>query len=140
MNDDFIYKALPNVQRRFAESLYAKISAQPLVVTPQKRFSRIRNLRWSQATMIILAVLLLVAWSQIHLWIRYVPIGDLWLVEFSLTQPANNMRTVESIPTPGQLATEIIDGQVVMLLPGFDYLSPSWIPERFSATNIPGPG
>lgn len=139
MNDDFIYKALPDVRKDFAESLYATISA-PSLAAQQKRTLRIGNLRWSQAAMIVLGLLLLVAWSQIRLWIRYVPIGDLWLVEFNLTQPVNNIRTVEPIPTPGQLATAIIDGQIVMLLPGFQYLSPDWIPDGFSATTIPGPG
>lgn len=140
MNDDFIYKALPKVRRDFAESLYARIFVPSSIVTRQNSSLRLRNLRWSQAAMVVLGLLLLIAWSQIRLWIRYVPIGDLWLIEFSLTGSANDIRTLEPMPTPGQLATAIIDGQVVMLLPGFDYLSPDWIPNGFSATNIPGPG
>jgi hypothetical protein len=93
--------------------------------------------------MIILALLLLVAWSQIRLWIRYVPIGDLWLVEFSLTQPASNIQTVETIPTPVQLPTAIInDGtqSIIVSVYRLVYLSPDWLPEGFSATQIPGPG
>lgn len=140
MNDDFIYRALPKVPKDFARSLYAKISANPPVINQPGIASRRRSLRWSQAAIIILGLLLLVAWSQIRLWIRYVPIGDLWLVEFSLTQPATGVQTGASVPTPGQLSTAIIDGQVVMLLPGFDYLSPDWVPNGFSATQIPGPG
>lgn len=92
----------------------------------------------------MLALLLLVAASQIRLWIRYVPIGDLWLVEFSLTQPATDIQTAEGIPVPGQLPTAIInDGTetlLVYILPGFSYLSPDWLPEGFSAGQIPGPG
>ena len=144
MNDDFIYKALPMVRKAFAESLYARISGQPPIVTPQKSSPRLRNLRWSQAVMIALALLLLVAWSQIRLWIRYVPIGDLWLVEFSLTQPANNVQTNEAIPSPGQLPTAIIndgtDSILVYIYPITVYLSPDWIPAGFSETEVPGPG
>lgn len=143
MNDDFIYKALPNVRKGFAESLYARISAQSPIITGHKRSPRLKNLRWSHAALIMLVLLLLVAWSQIRLWIRYVPIGDLWLVEFSITQPASDIQTTESIPTPGQLPTAIInDGtqSITVYMLRFDYLAPDWIPEGFSATTIPGPG
>jgi hypothetical protein len=144
MNDDFIYKALPKVRKDFAESLYTRISAQSPVVTRQKTSPRLRNLRWSQAAIVILALLLLIAWSQIRLWIRYVPIGDLWLIEFSLTQPANDIQTVETIPTPGHPPTAIIsDGTesiTVYILPGVDYVESDWLPEGFSATQIPGSG
>jgi hypothetical protein len=143
MNDDFIYEALPKVRKDFAESLYAKISTQAPIAKRQKWSPRLRNLRWSQVAMIVLIVLLLVAWSQIRLWIRYVPIGDLWLVEFSLTQPASDIQTVETIPTPGQLPTVIInDGTQSIIVSELRivYLSPDWIPEGFSATRIPGPG
>lgn len=141
MNDDFIYKALPSVQKDFAESLYARISTQP-VVTRQQWFPRIGRLRWSQAAMIAFALLLLVAWSQIRLWIRYVPIGNLWLVEFSLTQPVTDIQTVETIPTSGQPPTFGTDSDSTLAYeyPIFVYLSPDWIPEGFSATEIPGPG
>jgi hypothetical protein len=94
--------------------------------------------------MIAAALLLLVAWSQIRLWIRYVPIGDLWLVEFSLTQPATGIQTAEGIPTPGQLPTMIIDDGTesitVYIVPGVDYVTSDWLPEGFSATQVPGPG
>src|SRR5574339_1051722 len=108
MNDDFIYKALPEVRRDFAESLYARISVQPPSITQQRRVPGLRKLRWSQVAVLILVLLLLVAWSQIRLCIRYVPIGDLWLVEFSLTQPAGEAQATGIIPTPGQLPTAII--------------------------------
>jgi hypothetical protein len=140
MNDDFIYKALPKVNEEFAESLYARLSVQPPIATQQKSSPGLRNLRWSQVGIMILALLLLVAWSQIRLWIRYVPIGDFWLVEFSLTQPATDVQAVETVPTPAQLPTEIIDGEMVMLLPGYYSLAPDWIPDGFSPTQVPGPG
>lgn len=140
MNDDFIYRALPKVRREFAQSLYARISADAPTITRPKMAARIRDSRWLHFAIIILGVLLLVAWSQVRLWIRYVPIGDLWLVEFSLTQPATGVQTMEPIPTPGQLPTAIMDGRVVILVPGFGYVSPDWIPEGFSATKIPGSG
>ena len=143
MNDDFIYKALPEVRRDFAESLYTRLSAQSRIITPQKRSPRLGNLPWSQAAMIALVLLLLVAWSQIRLWIRYVPIGDLWLIEFSLTQPANDIQTSETIPTPGQLPTMIInDGtqSITVFTYKVVYMAPDWLPEGFSSTTIPGPG
>lgn len=144
MNDDFIYKALPEVRKEFAESLYTRISAQSPVATRQKSFLTLRKLRWSQAAMMILGLLLVVAASQIRLWIRYVPIGDLWLVEFSLTQPITDIQTAEAVPTPGRIPTEIIydgtESNLVYVLPMFPYLSPDWLPEGFSATEIPGPG
>jgi hypothetical protein len=94
--------------------------------------------------MIVLGLLLLVAWSQIRLWIRYIPIGDLWLIEFSLTQPATDVQMSEKLPTPGQLPTVIMndgtDSILVYTYPIIVYLSPDWIPEGFSATQIPGPG
>lgn len=143
MNDDFIYKALPKVRKDFAQSLYARISSQSPIITQARISPRIKSLRWSQAAMIVLGLLLLIAWSQIRLWIRYVPIGDLWLVEFSLTQPASDIQTLESVPTPGQLPTAIInDGtqSIMVFIVKFDYLAPDWIPTGFSATKIPGPG
>lgn len=140
MNDDFISRALPSVNKDFAESLYAKISsnAQP---KPQPRLNFMRRIpRRLQIALIILGVVVLVAWSQIRLWIRYVPVGDFWLVEFSLTQPGLDVQTVESIPTLSQPPTEIIDGETVMIVPGPDYVVPEWIPEGFSPTRVPGPG
>jgi hypothetical protein len=137
MNDDFIYEVLPEVRREFAQSLYAKISVDtnrrsqtgrnPIRVFPRKL----------QVALLILGVLLLVAWSQLRLWIRYVPIGNLWLVEFSLTQSAAAGQSTVNIPTPGQLPTEIIDGETVILLPGFQYLSPGWVPAGFSPIQVP---
>jgi hypothetical protein len=138
MNDDFIYKALPKVPKDFAQSLYARISANSRRSARSGMRPVARIPRRLQVAILVLGVFLLVAWSQVRLWIRYVPIGDLWIVEFShLTQPAAD---VQSIPTPRPFSTEIIDGNVVIILPGPDYLSPGWIPEEFSATQIPGPG
>jgi hypothetical protein len=140
MNDDFIYKALPEVRKHFAQSLYAKIS------TNTNRGFRTRiSPRWGfprkhQIAIVIFGMLVLVAWSQIKLLIRYVPIGDLWLVEFSVTEPGIEVQTVQPVPTPGRLPTAIIDGEIIMLLPQFEYLSPDWIPDGFSPTQIPGSG
>jgi hypothetical protein len=143
MDDEFIYKALPRVRKDFAEALYARIAAQSPIVTQQKSFAKLRNLRWSQVAIIILGLLLLIAWSQVRLWIRYVPIGDLWLVEFSLSQPASDIHKPGTIPASDPRPTALIhDGTASIIdpLPIFVYLSPDWIPEGFSATEIPGPG
>jgi hypothetical protein len=140
MNDDFIYRALPKVRKEFAESLYLRISVNTHPISAQGIHSKKYIPRKLQFALILLGVLVLVAWSQIRLWMRYVPVGDLWLVEFSLSQPAADIQTIEPIPTPRQLSTEMIGGEAVMLLPPFDYLSPDWIPDGFSAAEIPGPG
>jgi hypothetical protein len=140
MNDDFIYKALPKVNQDFAESLYARISVSR-GSSSQQRMNLLKRIPSRlQIALIILSVLILVAWSQMRLWIRYVPIGDLWLVEFSDLQPGIEVQTVQPIPTPGQPPTAIIDGEIIMLLPSFEYSSPDWIPDGFSPTRIPGPG
>lgn len=140
MNDDFIYKALPKVNQDFAESLYARISVSRQS-SAQPRMSFLKRFhRRLQVALIILGVLILVAWSQMRLWIRYVPIGDFWLIEFSLTQPGFDAQTVESIPTVGHPPTEIIAGEIIMILPGPDYMVTDWIPEGFSPTQVPGPG
>ena len=136
MNDDFIYQALPKVPKDFAQSLYVKISVN---THPQSRIhSRIRNPGWVQVAIIVLGLLLLVAWSQIRLWVRYVPIGDLWLVELSHpTQSTTGQQPlVGPIPTPQQHPTLIIDGEVYYLWT-VGYLSPDWIPDEFSAIKIP---
>lgn len=146
MNDDFIYRALPKVRKNFAQSLYAKISvdrhrSSRAGRNPLRRIPR----RW-QAAIFILGVLLLVAWSQIRLWIRYVPIGNLWLIEFSsLTQQTPNDQVVKPfVPGPQQLPTAIIEinGTEVILWNTYMFtnLAPDWIPEGFSETNIPGAG
>lgn len=96
--------------------------------------------------MFILAVLVLVAWSQISFWIRYVPIGDLWLIEFSnSTQQIPNDQLMPSVvPTSPQLPTAIIEingtKEVIVQMWYHADLSPDWIPDGFSATRIPGPG
>jgi len=140
MNDDFIYKALPKVRRDFAQSLYTKISMDTnhhskAQIHPMQRISR-----RLQVALILLGVLILVAWSQIRLWIRYVPIGDFWLVEFSNPQPGIEVQTAQPIPTPGSLPTMIVDGEILMLLPRYDYLPPAWIPDGFSPTQLPDSG
>lgn len=136
MKDDFIYRALPEVRKEFAQSLYARIRGRPSRSGMRLMIKSHRILQFA----IILGVLLLVAWSQVRFWIRYVTIGDLWLVEFRSTQPTTGIQTVDPVPTPGQLPTAIIDGEVVIILSGIDYLSPGWIPDGFSATTVPGPG
>ncbi|MCI0608854.1 MAG: DUF4367 domain-containing protein [Anaerolineae bacterium] len=136
MNDDFIYAALPKVPKDFAQSLYVKISVD---THPQSRIhSRLRNPRWVQVAIIILGVLLLVAWSQVRLWVRYVPIGDLWLVELSRqTQivPGDQFAT-PFIPTPRQLPTVVRDGKVYEFWK-LEMLSPDWIPDGFFKMEIP---
>jgi hypothetical protein len=133
MNDDFIYRALPKVRKNFAQSLYAKISvdghrSSRAGRNPLRRIPR----RW-QAAIFILGVLLLVAWSQIRLWIRYVPIGNLWLIEFSsLTQQVPSEQIIPPvIPTSEDISIYTFDPP---------YPVPDWIPDGFSATTIPGPG
>lgn len=140
MNDDFIYEALPEVRKDFSQSLYAKISTESGRDSRPWIYAMRRIPRRLQVTLIILGLLVLVAWSQMHLWIRYVPIGSFWLIEFSLSDPAPDIQTVQPIPTLNQLPTEIIDDQIIMLLPAFHYLAPEWIPAGFSPTQVPGPG
>jgi hypothetical protein len=130
MNDDFISKALPKVNKDFAESLYARISAQTPGNARQSVSSTRRIPRKLQIALIILGVLALVAWSQMRLWILYVPIGDLWLIEFSLTQPGLDVHTVEPVQP----------GPPSYFGPDEGYLVPDWIPEGFSPSQIPGPG
>lgn len=135
MNDDFIYESLPKVSKDFAQSLYTKISVDR---RPQSRIhSRIRNSRQIQIALIILGLLLLVAWSQVRLWVRYVPIGDLWLVELShpTQSTANQQLVVVPVPTPQQYPTLVIDGEVHHLWT-VGYLSPDWVPDGFGAIKI----
>jgi hypothetical protein len=130
MNDDFIYRALPKVRKDFAATLYKEISATPRGGFRPATYSTRRIPYRLQVVMIALGVLILVAWSQIELWIRYVPIGDLWLIEFSLTQPGLDVQTFEPIPP----------GPPSYFGPDEGYLVPGWIPEGFSPTQVPGPG
>jgi len=140
MNDDFVYRALPKVPKDFAQSLYARISADNTLALPQpRRFPGIRSLRRWQVALIILGLILVVAWAQVVVFrIRYVPIGDLWLVEIARTTqnaPGANQATV-FVPTPRQLPTVIIDG-IVREAWYYDFLSPTWIPEGFSKVEVP---
>lgn len=134
MNDEFIYRALPEVRKGFAQSLYRKISASTPTIPHRGNYSKT-----VQIAVILLGVLILVAWSQVHLWIRYVPIGDLWLIEFNPTQPRTGLQSMEPIPTPARLYTANLDGRVVMGW-RFAYLSPDWIPDGFSAARVTGTG
>jgi hypothetical protein len=140
MNDDFIYKALPKVNQDFAESLYARISANRQSSSQQRMEFLKRIPRRLQVALILLGVLILVAWSQMRLWIRYIPIGDFWVVEFSHPQPGIEVLTLQAIPTPGSFPTAIIDDEIIMLSPAFENVSPEWIPGGFSPTTLPGPG
>ena len=136
MNDDFIYAALPKVPKDFAHSLYAKISID--TYSQSKMYSRIRNSRRVQVVIIILGLLLLVAWSQVRLWVRYVPIGDLWLVELSRqTQiaPGNQFAT-PFVPTP-MPTPEIWDGTIRPEDLNFVIYFPTWFPYGFSAIEFP---
>jgi hypothetical protein len=146
MNDDFIYKALPKVRRDFAQSLYTKISVDTnhhlkAQIHPVQRISR-----RLQVALILLGVLILVAWSQIRFWIRYVPIGDLWLIEFSSStqQVRSDAIATPFVPQPYQLPTAIIEinGTEVVLQNTYMFtnMAPDWIPDGFSAINPPGPG
>src|SRR5215211_3096956 len=82
-NDDFIYRALPEVPKEFAESLYANLSRDMPSRSRRGVYPWLKGHRRSQVALIALGVLLLIAWSQLRLLIRYVPVGDLWLVELN---------------------------------------------------------
>src|SRR5215211_6756643 len=99
MNDDFIYRALPKVPKEFAQSLYSKLSTTPGKSSQRRIFPWLGSLRWSQAAIIILSVLLLVAWSQLRLWISYVPVVDIWVVEFAKTTQ-DSQPAIPFVPTP----------------------------------------
>lgn len=138
MKDDFIYKALPNVPKRFAESLYKKIATNASTRNESKKSSKPRMLQWSYIFVLILGMAFLVAWSQIRLRIRYVPIGDLWLVEYAKeTQnaPDESFPNV-FVPTPKPPPTVIVDGMVYEFWP-LKTLSPDWIPDGFDEIGIP---
>ena len=138
MNDDFIYRALPKVSKEFAQSLYARISAMPTSLRATQ--NQMKGLKWGHVAAIILGLLLLVAWSQLRVWVRYVPIGNLWLVELAQrTQPVLGEQPATifvptSMPTP-----EIWDGTSLPIpdVPKFELYFPAWIPERFARTEIP---
>ena len=133
MNDDFIHRALPKVRKHFAQSLYARISTATHR-HPQAQIHLMQRIpRRLQVALILLGVLILVAWSQIQLWIRYVPIGDLWLIEFSSsTQQVPSEQSIPPvIPTSEDISIYTFDPP---------YPVPDWIPDGFSATTIPGPG
>lgn len=146
MNDDFIYKALPKVRKDFANSLYTRISKDTHRSSRPGIYSMRRIPRRLQVAVIVLGVIGLVAWSQIRFWVRYVPIGDLWLIEFSSsTQEIPNDRLLPSVlPTSHPLPTAIIEingtKEVIQLWYHDAYRSPEWIPDGFSATTVPGPG
>lgn len=134
MNDDFIYRTLPEVPKVFAQSLYAKISVDR--PARSRIHSRIRNSRQIQISIIILGLILLVAWSQVRLWIRYVPIGDLWLVELShpTQSTTGEQPSLGVIPTPGP-TVDIANPE--LHITRLKFLSPAWIPEGFSILDLP---
>ena len=146
MNDDFIYKALPKVRKDFAHSLYSRISTEPSRRSRKGIHALRRNPRRLQAALILFGLLVLVAWSQVRLLIRYVQIGDLWLIEFSRTteQVASNPLVTPFVPNPLQHPTAIIEIEGTKVILWYTYmftdLSPEWIPNGFAATSIPGPG
>jgi hypothetical protein len=131
MKDDFIYKALPKVRKDFARSLYTKISTAPRYGFQSRMYSLRKIPTRSQVAMIVLGVLVLVAWSQVRLWIRYVPIGDLWLIEFS--------PSTEQVPRD-RLMPPIVPTSPPRWRGFYVNLSPDWIPDGFSATRIPDSG
>jgi hypothetical protein len=135
MNDDFIYEALPKIRKDFAELLYSRISANKVDKSWLGMYPKARRRRWLQMSMIVLGLLLLVAWSQVAVWnrYRYVPIGDLWLVEMSHPTKASTGQqpTLGLIPTPVQAPKVIVEGTVYYLVKDVKYLSPNWIPTGF---------
>jgi hypothetical protein len=134
MNDDFIYRALPEVPRAFAESLYTNICSDVPSHSKRRAYVRLTGLRRSQVTLIALAVLLMVAWSQLRLLIRYVPVGDLWLVEFAKTTQ-ENQPAIPFVPTP--LPTYDWNSTLAPDELTFIVYFPSWIPEGFQAIEHP---
>jgi hypothetical protein len=142
MNDDFIDRALPEVRKEFAESLYAKISTSTPSLPPRGMHARLKRLRRSQVALIALGVLLLIAWSQLQFRIRYVPIGDLWLVEFGRStqlapgdQPAIPF-VPSPLPTPRfydptQMSTAEFEEFMQQVVSEYEIYIPSWIPEGF---------
>jgi|GEM_PF-5530934 hypothetical protein len=127
MNDNFIYKSLPKVRKEFEQSLYRKISIDTLNL--QKKYSNPKKIRWHQVAFIVVGLLTLLAWSQIQFIVRYVPIGDLWLVEFNKVTSSEPAPTV-FIPTP--LATQRAwDGKTMPEIRIMNIYFPSWIPSDF---------
>jgi hypothetical protein len=131
MNDDFIYKALPKIPASFAESLYARISTSPHSQSSTVR----RRLRLWQVASMILSLVLVIAWIQVVVRFRYVPIGDLWLVELSHPTQSTSIDQLPLgfIPTPGP-TVDIADNLRVTRL---KFLAPAWIPAGFVATELP---
>ena len=142
MNDDFIYRALPEVSKEFAESLYANISSDVPSRSQGRIYPRLAGLRWSQVALIALTVLLLIAWSQLKLWIRYVPVGNLWLVEKnrSTQLTPGDRHAIPFVPTPlptpqfydpAQMSTAEFEEFMQQVVSEYVIYVPSWIPEGF---------
>jgi hypothetical protein len=133
MNDDFIGKSLPKLRKEFAESLYAKISKDTSNVSKAVMYQKLRRRRWLQATAIVLGVLILIAWSQLKFLVRYVPIGNLWLVEYNQTTQysSDNLAAVPFVPTP--LPPQIFDMTSMPSPEPGDLIIyyPSWVPEGY---------
>jgi hypothetical protein len=133
MNDHFVYRVLPEVPADFARSLYARIAQEPPAPARPRQFLWFSSLPQKQLGAIALGLVLVVAWTQVLLRIRYVAIGDLLLVEIGrLTESAPAGLPAPLVPTPGQLPS--IDGRWVWR---FGYVSPSWVPEGFSPAEPP---
>lgn len=141
MKDDFIYKALPKVRKDFAHSLYARISTRT-AETPQKRriFPRFTGFRRAHIAILGLGIFLLVAWSQIRFLVRYVPVGELWIVEYNRTteNAPDKPFATPVVPTPWpthrpfnptEMSQEEMQEFVGIGVPL--NLSPTWTPEGF---------
>ena len=140
MRDDFIYDILPEVREAFARSLYERISAPRSPTLPFRSYRRlipISRARLATVLALLAGIVVLVAWSQAVLGIRYVSIGELLLVEISkLGGLAQAGHPPPAIPTPGQLPTGV-GWATGMEEWEFSFLSPEWIPGGFSPVPLP---
>lgn len=131
MNDDFIYKSLPKIRKEFTESLFAKISKGTSNVSQPDMYQKLRRRRWLQAAAIVLGVFILVAGSQLRFLVRYVPVGNLWLVEYNqATQDSSdNLAAVPFVPTP--LPTYDWNRTRTPEELSYSLYIPTWIPDGF---------
>jgi len=133
MNDNFVYRALPEVPTDFARSLYARIAQEPPAPAWPRLLRRFSRHPQRQLLAIALGLALVAACTQVLLRIRYVAIGDLLLVEIGrLTESVRAGRPTPPVPTPGQLPH--VGGREVW---EFGYVSVGWVPEGFSPAEPP---